>query len=364
MTKFETLLASHLLAMSIGCVGTKGTPPSTDSATLTSTPTACDAATSAGTGYTGTVVLSVGYVAVAPGEPCPPVEDVTSLGHETCCPEHVFAGTVCASVGREDHQIASTGYGYYGTATDTAVAGVVDLCLYEGTFEVTGACCGRPLLQDGRPVVSGLTRTDRWAHPDAPDVRGMTAEQRQEHGEHWLRAALLEHASVASFARFTLDLLRYGAPPELVARAQRAALEEVDHARRCFALAGAYLGQPLGPGEMALGEAVALSASFAAFAEAVVREGCVGETLSVFDAAHRLQQAHDPALRTTLQTLRDDESAHASLAWDTLRWALERDPSLAAHLHEVFADEERRAAPALREGWARVIGPSWAALAS
>jgi hypothetical protein len=37
--------------------------------------------------------------------------------------------------------------------------------------------------------------------------------------------ALFQHASVASFARFSLELLALGAPPDLVAAAHAAALD-------------------------------------------------------------------------------------------------------------------------------------------
>ena len=55
----------------------------------------------------------------------------------------------------------------------------------------------------------------------------------------WTTAARAEHASVASFARFTLQLLHLGAPADLVADAQQAALDEVRHARLCFGVASA-----------------------------------------------------------------------------------------------------------------------------
>lgn len=57
----------------------------------------------------------------------------------------------------------------------------------------------------------------------------------------WTTAARAEHASVASFARFTLQLLHLGAPADLVADAQQAGLDEVRHARLCFGVAVAWL---------------------------------------------------------------------------------------------------------------------------
>ena len=43
-----------------------------------------------------------------------------------------------------------------------------------------------------------------------------------------------EHASVASFARFTLDLLSLGAPPGLLSAAFHAGQEEISHTQLCL----------------------------------------------------------------------------------------------------------------------------------
>ena len=108
---------------------------------------------------------------------------------------------------------------------------------------------GRPFSVDGShrlaPVVAGA----QWA---APLELGGTdaATLRQRAGQAWLRAARSEHAAVASFARFSLDLMRLGAPPELLRASARAAADEVAHAQAAFGIAGALLGHPLGPGPL------------------------------------------------------------------------------------------------------------------
>jgi hypothetical protein len=71
-----------------------------------------------------------------------------------------------------------------------------------------------------------------------------------------------EHASIAAFARLTLHLLAVGAPPELVERAHLASLDEIRHARACFALARRYGGRALGPGPLAMGELLPVSGDF------------------------------------------------------------------------------------------------------
>ena len=211
---------------------------------------------------------------------------------------------------------------------------------------------------------------------------GLAVASRSRVGAYWRASAQLEHASVASFARFTLELLRFGAPPDLVADAQRAGLDEVDHAQRCFALASTYAGEPVGPDALPLEGAAALAPDFAGFVEAVVREGCIGETLAALDAAARLANTSDPAVRQVLEAIVADEARHAGLAWRTLRWALTREPALTKRMAAVFeaaraeleapaalavADEAAEAHgwldPAARrrvllEGFDRVIAPA------
>lgn len=90
------------------------------------------------------------------------------------------------------------------------------------------------------------TRAD-WSGEEALDVSGIPASEREAIARGWARAGLLEHASIAAFARFTLQLLALGAPPALVLDARAAIGDETEHARLCFTIASAYAGRPLGP---------------------------------------------------------------------------------------------------------------------
>lgn len=138
----------------------------------------------------------------------------------------------------------------------------------------------------------------------------------------WLEDARMEHASIASFARLTLHLLSLGAPPELVADAQRASLDEIEHARACFALASRYSGEPVGPGPVAI-EGSLTAVDLADAAVSAVREGCVGETMAAALAAEQLSVTEDGEARSALARIVRDEEAHAELSWRFVRWAIE-----------------------------------------
>ena len=137
------------------------------------------------------------------------------------------------------------------------------------------------------------------------------------------RQGLAEHASVAAFARFALELLALGAPAELVDACTRAMADEIRHARDCFALASRYAGASVGPGPLAMDGVLTGSVDLVAVARSVIAEACVGETLAAVSAAVAAEVAHDPEVRRILAGIVLDELRHAELGWRFIRWALD-----------------------------------------
>lgn len=93
------------------------------------------------------------------------------------------------------------------------------------------------LKRTSRPGLAALVHAGALAGRPRSEV---DAPMRAALSQHWCSIVALEHASVASSARFTLHLFALGAPPTLVAEAQRAGLDEVEHAHLAYGLAGAY----------------------------------------------------------------------------------------------------------------------------
>ena len=207
--------------------------------------------------------------------------------------------------------------------------------------------CGRPFLVAGSERQASLRSNSDWqpqvrassqAWDESRGERDGSAVPREALARRWAEVALMEHASVAAFARFTLQLLALGAPAELVAASQRASLDEVEHARACFGIASRFAGSPLGPGPLpADGVLEANELDLAAVLELVIREGCFGETLAALAATEGAARAVDTEIRSVLEKIARDEREHAALAWRTLTWALERaDEGLRRHVAEVF----------------------------
>ena len=165
-----------------------------------------------------------------------------------------------------------------------------------------------------------LSSGDDVAHP------ALDPAVARELAKSWLADGLEEHASIAAFARFSMMLLSVAAPPELVAASQRASLDEIAHARDCFALARRYGATDAGPGPLDVHDALGPGPrSLADLAALTAEEGCVGETLGAALAAEQLAVAVDPDVRRILARIVRDESRHAELAWRFVAWAISEE---------------------------------------
>lgn len=237
---------------------------------------------------------------------------------------------------------------------------------------------GRPFLVRGRARVAALDdgagRGSGWSERLAVEAPTDPAA-RDALIAHYTDWALAEHASIASFARFTLQLLAVGAPSELVARAIDAMADETRHARFGFGLVRALSGRELHPGSLEMDHALEGHTDLESVLRLVVREGMIGETLAALEVRAAAELAEPPALRAALATIADEESRHAELAYAFAAWAIGREPELAAVIDEELRawdapalpaaaglerwgilDETRRRA-ARASGWSNVVTP-------
>lgn len=193
---------------------------------------------------------------------------------------------------------------------------------------------GRPFLVDRAPRTAEATRRADYSVTTDVWLDGISAELRAALATEWTRIGLLEHASVAAFARFALQLLGLGAPPELLEACQQAMQDELRHTRLAFGLASAYADAPLGPGALKLDGALDESSDdlLAEVAMGTLVEGCIGETIAALDAREGAACAADPRVRQALSEIATDEERHAELAWRFLDWALTERPALAPQL--------------------------------
>lgn len=207
-----------------------------------------------------------------------------------------------------------------------------------------GCAIGRPFAVEGQWRTAELEPRSDWSANATGIVQGLPHELRKELAQYWQDAARMEHASVASFARLTLELMAVGAPPELLVRSQQAGLDEVHHAAACFGLAQ-HMGAPaVGPGTFQLDGALR-TPSLAELAAAAALEGCVWETVAALEAQVAAAACRLPAVQEALAAIAADEANHAELAWDIVRWAVETGgPEVRAAVVDALDEGERQVA--------------------
>jgi hypothetical protein len=109
-----------------------------------------------------------------------------------------------------------------------------------------------------------------------------------------------------------------------VEAAHHASLDEIRHARTCFALARRYGGTAFGPGPLATGDLLPANVTLEEIAAVCAEEGCVGETLGVELARDQLERTRDPFVRATLAAMLEEEVMHVELAWRVVSFCIAR----------------------------------------
>ncbi len=196
---------------------------------------------------------------------------------------------------------------------------------------------GRPFLVDFLERRARLEERSDWL-VDIGQValEGLDWTERRALAAHWAEIGLMEHASIAAFARFTLQLVSVGAPDELLNLVERAQADETRHARLCFSLASQYGGRDVGPGAISMAGALD-DLSLESILSTTILEGCIGETRAALEAARARDNCSDPVVREVLAQIARDEGNHAALAWRFVRWMLDEYPELEALFRQTLA---------------------------
>jgi hypothetical protein len=206
------------------------------------------------------------------------------------------------------------------------------------TCDPGGCAIGRPFLVEGQERLAEVVARADWCQGEL-DFGHLSPELRRAASAEWSRIGQMEHASVAAFARFALQLLQLGAPPELVELATAAMADETRHARLAFGVASSFAERPFGPGPLKVDGSL-LETALLDVVRLTIREGCIGETTAALEAREAALHASSPDLARMLGGIADDEGRHAELAWRFVAWALEQDGEGVARVLEA---ELRRA---------------------
>jgi hypothetical protein len=203
----------------------------------------------------------------------------------------------------------------------------------EGRREQAGqalveACCYPAEVTDGDSnCVIGRPYWDGGVQRQAPllSSAAVATAVDAERAAAWALAGAGEHASVAAFARLSLELMSFGAPISLLRDVHQAALEEVEHAKLCWELARLFGGAEVTPGRFPFQTPPNANIGLAELAAAAVRDGCLAETMGAHVVSIAAQHAPEPAVRAALLSIAEEEARHAVLSFRIVAWALRVD---------------------------------------
>ena len=207
-------------------------------------------------------------------------------------------------------------------------------------FMVSGGR-GRQLRRLGRVLLPPVRPGGVWA--SAAFEVAVPAAARAGLARQWRENGRTEHASVAAFARLTLDLMALGAPPALIDAANRDARDEIRHAELCFSLARALDGANEGPGPFPEPQRARTLPRLRALALAKLAvesliDGALHEGVSARTIAALVRRCPEPAIGAMLKELAADEGRHAAHGWDVVEWCLsEGGPTVAQALRGALA---------------------------
>lgn len=249
-------------------------------------------------------------------------------------------GVSCPTREEASTQVENRG-GLSCTEVQAVVSGPVlegGQCCYDMLATTSRCYVGRAFLVEDGFLKSTVRQGGDWSYGPSPSVSNLDQKTRQALAEAWAKDGLFEHASVATFARFAIQLLSVGAPARLLHETLAAGRDEIRHAELCFALASAYAGQPLEADCFPIGDQLKVDRTLPEIVTETVVEGCIGETLAAMQAAAQLELASDPAVVAALASTIEDESRHAELAWRVVAWAVRSGgPEVRAAAARAFA---------------------------
>jgi len=191
---------------------------------------------------------------------------------------------------------------------------------------------GRPLRIQGELVSTEvhLGEGSNWAKGQRPDSSYLDESTRIALEALWLQDARGEHASIPAFSRISWQLATIGAPPELLEWAHKAALEEINHARLCFALAEGYGGrsysvQPIP--KMLEGGLDLANDPIEVIATETLFDGCLIEGFFAKLASSAKDQCEEPATLAALEQIAGEEESHTAFSWAVLEWLFNQHPA-------------------------------------
>lgn len=200
-----------------------------------------------------------------------------------------------------------------------------------GMFAGLGAAWGRPLRIRGKIVHGELELGTHWIKGELPNAVMLDQSTKNALEALWLHDAKKEHASVPAFSRLSWNLTALGAPPNLLRWIHNAAIEEIEHAQKCLALASGFgdRSHTFGDFPILLSDKNDMKENpYFHIGRETFLDGCLLEEFNADVALMGAKICRDSASQKVLQQIAAEERSHAALSWEILKFLLSKSPEL------------------------------------
>ena len=155
----------------------------------------------------------------------------------------------------------------------------------------------------------------------------LSDEELKKYYDCWLKQGLAEHASIASFSRFSLDLISLGAPSFLIELVHKGTLDEIRHSKIAFDVANIFLSaigdednnKCINPSKIQ-SHNIQIDGNCQRILNDLINGGCFNELIS---ALQSVTDAINLKSNKLLHSIALDETKHCSLAWIAMIWIIQ-----------------------------------------
>ena len=185
---------------------------------------------------------------------------------------------------------------------------------------------GRPLTNGTSYQMAPLSSGDGWTNDDLTiNCAYLSKEEIATVISHWENVTQLEHSSIASFSRFSLQMMAMGAPADILLAIQKATSDEIRHTQRAADILSGLIGSKVTLGAFPI-KGLSIESSREALISNLIKEACFAETLGVAELTAALKWCDHPEISAHLSEVLEEETEHAHLAWKALKWLVESAP--------------------------------------
>ena len=200
---------------------------------------------------------------------------------------------------------------------------------------------------DGRPYYLDLDTTITHNNNLIADIKQIDCNQYEYYGNdewiqfithsstnysdvnkynEWIQKGLAEHASIATFSKFNLELMSIGSPLWLIQLATNAITDEIRHTQIAFDIANTmnHNDELCNTPNKFPSHKINIDGDWNKIALDTAIGGCIGETIS----ALTMEVGFNNIIDEYIYSIAKDEIRHSALAWTAIKWMIDNNDGL------------------------------------